>query len=107
MALTKPIDYKGIEVTPGYQKVVQINLNVLDKTGQITLNGYQSRQARLDDPNGNVIEQYQLTITSDMYRDYLETAVQTLIADQYELVKAEAEKEGSQVAALQGVHDQI
>lgn len=107
MALTKPIDFKGLEVTPGYQKVVQINLNVLDKTGQITLNGYKSRQARLDDPNGNVIEQYSLTVTPDMYRDYLESAVNQLISDQYDLVKSEAEKEDSPIEALQGAQDQL
>ena len=73
MAIQKPTITHGILHNEAYWKVVQVNLNVIIKTGYITFNCYHSVIEK--DINENVLTQKSYSVNSKEYDLYFNTKI--------------------------------
>jgi predicted enzyme related to lactoylglutathione lyase len=97
LSIPNPFDPTS-DYTEAYHKVVQVNLNVHEKTGQITVNVWKNQTARED--GGAIIKQNQHVITTEEYDEYyavneLDKVNKNTISQSYNLIKTKDDYDGS------------
>lgn len=70
MALQKESTIKGMSYPQSYWKLVQRNINDIAAGGQIAFNGYGSKDARMENVDGNALDQCAIPITPDIYEQF-------------------------------------
>ena len=61
----------GVTHENSYWKVIEVNLNTIEKRGQVTFNGYHDEAAR--DDMKQPIDQKTYVVSSDIYDTYFDT----------------------------------